>query len=187
MDLLFALIPVIIFSLFALTFVLAPIIKKIILISYEKKLSGLGLLVTKRIITSDFYVFWYYFFDPRVGVWIDYASRKVAIRNSYFETSPRIVTFDDLENVEIDIEEPRVDTFKTSLTPWAREKTVLLAGKIKLRIAVPSIVSRKNQITLDLFRRPFFGRKESADSNAYQNVLKGSQGMYSELKTIINA
>ena len=173
------------FVVFAFIFLGIPFLRRRRFKAYCQQLESTGFFISKRITTSDFYKFGYGWKNPFVGIWIDYDSSKLAIRASADETIPKIYSFSDVKSVDLKVGEARLDTFKTSTAPWARQKTIMLAGEIDMRITLSDGGRGVKSIQLPLWKTTFIGGKEDVNSRGYQSILNGAENMASELNHII--
>ena len=100
--------------------IVIPLQKRRTLQLYCQQLDAMRFTTTKRIITADFAISnWA---DPLVGIWVDYDSRRLAIRTSHTELAPKIYDFSDIIGYG-------------TMAPPSRKATAELAREIFVHIA----------------------------------------------------
>ena len=182
MSLANTILPGIFWAIFGFALILNPAIRMIIYFIYCRNLKENGFKISERVITTDFYVFWYYLKNRHVGIWLDYDAKKIAIKTGTFETNPQIYDFSVLKGVELVVGE----SVPTEVRGWSilvrRTKIVDVAGEVVLNIRA------KEQAIPPLYvwKKSLFASNEDVNSYGYKQLLGGALHMEEVLQAVID-
>ena len=146
---------------------------------YNQQLINTGFEISKRILTNNF-----------LGILVDYASKKVAIRTSHVETTPKIYDFNAISNYDvIEGAATSVTTGKTTggFLGSARTDmtTIEVASPIHIRITIHNAKSGVSSLSIPMYTpNPVFPTFLSAGSSIYQGILECSRTIIDELDYI---
>jgi len=149
--------------------------------TYEEAITKIsGFKATKSIVTG-----YYPFGSLGVGIWLDFNSKKMAIRTATDETTPKIYPFDNIKNYEMSGDTTAISSVRKGAFGGHTVKTTTNTNSIYIKILLGGANGAETLI-IPLFKAPKMSEGSSSSTKHYQEATKYANAIVDELNLIVN-
>lgn len=150
---------------------------------YINNLMATGFQINKQVILSDFLPkidkMHAFVLGTKMGIFVDYNAKKLAIRSSD-TTTPTVISFSDLQDCEL-LEGNRVESKGSSGVGYTATS---MADNLSVRIYYGGGTSGVNAIKIPLYFQNHTGIKLDINSTTYQGCIECARAIIDEIGNI---